>query len=96
MQVILQERAGIDMYDYEKMISLSNWDDLKEFVDAASKCDFDIDLKYNRMFVDAKSMLGVLGIGIKKDFTVCYGGIDEKFETVIDKFASDKDNLIAM
>lgn len=81
------------MYDYEKMVRLSNWDDLKEFVDAASKCNFDIDLKCNRVLVDAKSMLGVLGIGIKKDFTVCYGGVDEYFETIIDKFATEKKTI---
>lgn len=77
------------MYEYEKMISLSNWDELKEFVDAATKCDFEIDLKYKRMLVDAKSMLGVLGIGINKEFNVCYGEINDNFETVVEKFATN-------
>lgn len=77
------------MYEYEKMISLSNWDELREFVDAATKCDFEIDLKYKRMLVDAKSMLGVLGIGINKEFTVCYGEINDNFETVVEKFATN-------
>ncbi|MBD5106261.1 MAG: HPr family phosphocarrier protein, partial [Lachnospiraceae bacterium] len=32
-------------------------DEVKDFVSAASKCDFDIDIFYNRYSVDAKSIL---------------------------------------
>ena len=31
----------------------------RELVKIASKCDFDIDISYNRYTVDAKSILGV-------------------------------------
>ena len=34
-------------------------EDVKHFVDVASKCDFDIDICYNRYVIDAKSFLGV-------------------------------------
>ena len=37
-------------------------EDVKHFVDVASKCDFDIDICYNRYVVDAKSFLGVYGL----------------------------------
>ena len=37
-------------------------DDVKEFVAAATKCDFDIDVTYNKVIVDAKSFLGVLSL----------------------------------
>ena len=36
-------------------------EDVKHFVDVASKCDFDIDICYNRYVIDAKSFLGVYG-----------------------------------
>lgn len=40
-------------------IKLSAPEDVKEFVKAANKCDFDIDISYNRVLVDAKSILGI-------------------------------------
>ena len=36
-------------------------DDVNAFVNAATECDFDIDVNYNRVIIDAKSILGVLG-----------------------------------
>ena len=37
-------------------------DEVKDFVAAATRCDFDIDISYNRFVVDAKSIVGVLGL----------------------------------
>lgn len=74
------------MYEKEKVICLSKMQDLSEFVHAAEACDFDIDVYFNRTVIDAKSILGMVGIGLKKKLTICYGGEDEKFENVIDKF----------
>ena len=51
------------MYNKETVIRLNTLDDIQEFVGAASKCDFDIDLKYRQILIDAKSLLGVIGIG---------------------------------
>ena len=59
----------------------------KEFVTTSSKCDFDIDVFYNRVIIDAKSMLGVLGLDFTKTLTVQYQGYDSNFEQMIDKFA---------
>ena len=42
----------------EHQIMLNATEDVKEFVNAASKCDFDIDISYNRIIIDAKSLLG--------------------------------------
>ena len=74
------------MYNKETVISLNTQDDVQEFVGAASKCDFDIDLKYRQILIDAKSLLGVIGIGINIDFKVCYMGDDQAFDNVVDKF----------
>ena len=39
----------------ERKIRLSDTEEVKEFVSAAGKCDFDIDVCYNRAVIDAKS-----------------------------------------
>ena len=72
----------------ERHIRLNATEDVKEFVNEATKCDFDIDLKYKRILIDAKSLLGVIGIGMNNDFKVCYAGNNTTFEKVVKKFAS--------
>lgn len=62
-------------------------DEVKEFVAAASRCDFDIDISYNRFVVDAKSIVGVLGLDLKHSLTVSYNGYDEGFEQVMNRLA---------
>lgn len=37
--------------------------------------------------IDAKSLLGMIGLGVQKDLTVCYGGRNENFENLVAKFA---------
>lgn len=62
-------------------------DDVKEFVEAAARCDFDIDVNYNRVFVDAKSILGVLALDLGKVLTVKCHGEDAAFEDFLQKYA---------
>lgn len=54
----------------EKKIKLTEYEEVKEFVHAAEKCDFDIDVFYNRIIIDAKSMLGVLSLDLSRELTV--------------------------
>ena len=64
-----------------------NMDDVHDFVKAATKCDFDIDVRYNRFLVDAKSILGVLSMDLTRELTVrCYGE-SKRFNEVMAKFA---------
>ena len=56
---------------------------VKEFVDAATKCDFDVDIYYNRYVVDAKSILGVFGLDLTQPLTVEYSGSNEQFESYL-------------
>ncbi len=44
----------------EKKIMLPTMSEAKRFVDEAAKCDFDIDVFYNRVTIDEKSILGEL------------------------------------
>ena len=60
---------------------------VKEFVRISGKCDFDIDVFYNHIIIDAKSILGVLGLDLTRDLTVQYNGYDQNFEAMVDKFA---------
>lgn len=57
--------------------------EVQHFVAAASQCDFDIDIAYNRCVVDAKSFLGVYGLDFSKPLTVTYSGFNAEFEELI-------------
>lgn len=61
-------------------ILLATIDNAKEFVMRANKCDFDIDVCYNRVVIDAKSILGVLSLDLRNPVTVQCNGYDEAFE----------------
>ncbi len=62
-------------------------DDVREFVKAASKCEFDVDLSYDRVMVDAKSIMGVMGMDLGKSLTVTCHGEDTEFKRSIQKWA---------
>lgn len=70
----------------EKIIKLADAEEVCDFVSAAGKCDFDIDISYQRVVIDAKSLLGVMGLGVEKELTVKYGGEDMSFENVLSKY----------
>ena len=57
-----------------------NLSEVADFVSAATKCNFDVDIQYNRYVVDAKSILGVIGLDLTKPLTVEYRGYDKSFE----------------
>ena len=57
----------------------------KEFVKEAGKCDFDINVFYNRIVIDAKSLLGVLSLDLTRVLTVEYNGDNDEFEELLDE-----------
>ena len=63
-------------------------DDVRDFVKAAAECDFDVDVSYNRVLIDAKSILGVLSMDLNRILTVKYHGENRDFERVLAKFAT--------
>lgn len=71
----------------ELKIMLNNPEEVKEFVKAASNCPTDIDLKSGSIYLDAKSFLGVLTMGIKKELNVICTKYDETFIRSVQKFA---------
>lgn len=62
-------------------------DEVVNFVSAASKCIYDVDISYNSYIVDAKSIVGVLGLNFNQVLTVAYNGYDAEFEKYLKKFA---------
>ena len=74
----------------QKRIMLPTIDDAKAFVAAATQCDFDIDVYYNRVVIDAKSILGVLSLDLRNVLTVQYNGENEEFETFLEKMAAKR------
>ena len=69
------------------VVRLNGTEEVEEFVKAASKCDFDIDISYNRIIIDAKSILGILSMDLTRELTVrCYGE-SQRFNEVMAKFA---------
>ena len=71
----------------QSKIKLNATEDVQEFVNAASKCDFDIDIYYNRFLIDAKSILGILSMDLTKVLTVYCHGESKEFERTLQKFA---------
>ena len=74
----------------QRRIMLPTVADAKEFVSVASKCDFDIAVFYNRVIIDAKSILGVLSLDLTRVLTVSYSGENQEFEEFLDEKAADK------
>ena len=60
----------------------------KDFVAAATKCEFDIDVFYNRVVIDAKSLLGVMSLDLTRVLTVEYSGENKEFEAFLDRTAA--------
>lgn len=70
----------------EKQIKLQSRQEVQDFVQAATKCNFDIDISYDRVIIDAKSFLGVLGLGVSRVLTVSYSGMNNEFENTVQKY----------
>lgn len=71
----------------QNKIRLNEIKDVEEFVKAAAKCDFDIDIFYNRIMIDAKSILGILSMDLTKILTVNCHGKSKEFDKTLKKFA---------
>ena len=72
---------------YSYKIKLSDREHAVDFVKSAEKCDFDIDVYYNRFLIDAKSILGVLSLDLTRELTVDCHGESREFDRTLKKFA---------
>lgn len=69
-------------------IKLNDIEGAKEFVAAANKCEFDIDVYFNKIALDAKSILGILSLDHRNTLTVKFEGDNESFSKVLLKYAA--------
>ena len=68
-------------------IRLENTADAEEFVNAAVKCGGDVDLHSGVVYIDGKSLLGVLAMGIKREMNVYLNNPeDSSFKNAVQKF----------
>ncbi|MCI9416869.1 MAG: HPr family phosphocarrier protein [Eubacterium sp.] len=71
----------------ERKVRFKDSEEVENFVNAAGQCDFEIDILSDHIYIDAKSLLGVLGLGFKRELTVKYFGENAKFETLLENYA---------
>ena len=83
----VSERIDIMQDMKTSKIKLNEASEVEEFVKAAGKCDFDIDVFYNRVTIDAKSILGVLSLDLARVLTVQMNGDNAEFEEYLDTLA---------
>ncbi len=72
----------------QKRIMLGTVEDAKDFVAAATKCEFDIDVFYNRVVIDAKSLSARWTVFFTRVLTVEYSGENKEFEAFLDRTAA--------
>ena len=70
----------------ERKVRFKDSEEVENFVNAAGQCDFEIDILSDHIYIDAKSLLGVLGLGFKRELTVKYFGENAKFETLLENY----------
>ena len=72
-----------------KTIKINDIEAAKKLVSAAVRCPFDIDIvSKGKIFIDAKSILGVLSLGIEEPLELKYEGYDENFESIVSSMLS--------
>ena len=79
----------------QRQIRLTTIMDVKEFVTVAGECDFDVNIFYNHIVVDAKSVLGVLSMDLSKVLTVEYDGSNRALEEILDAKDAAKVTAVA-
>ena len=71
----------------ELKVMLKDEKEVQEFVQAASVCPEAIDLKRGAIYIDAKSLLGVMSMGMKREMRVLCSKYDPTFVQAVRKFA---------
>lgn len=68
-------------------IKLNSINDVKEFVNRAMMCKFDIDLTSDRYVIDAKSIMGIFSLDLTKPINL---DVDEEYSNSMDLVMFDK------
>lgn len=70
--IIKQDKQkGVKLTMSEMKVTFRNPDEIIEFVNTVSKYEFDMDMKKGRVVVDAKSLLGIMHLGLNNEIELC-------------------------
>ena len=70
-------------------ITFKNPNEILEFVNTVSKYEFDMDIKRGRVIVDAKSLLGIMHLGLNSEMELLMHSDDcEELQKKIAKYAA--------
>ena len=73
----------------EMKLTFKTPDEIVEFVNTVSKCEFDVDVRRGRVVVDAKSLLGIMHLGLNSILELKMHTADgEELETELLKYAA--------
>ena len=59
---------------YNRQIRLKDMPQVHAFVKLADQCDFDVNIGYDRVWIDAKSIVGVMGLDLGRKLMVNFDG----------------------
>ena len=65
-------------------IRLRTLQEVHEFVRLADSCDYDVNIGYDRVLIDAKSIVGVMGLDLGRRLTVSYFGENKNLESFLE------------
>ncbi|MDO4475470.1 MAG: HPr family phosphocarrier protein [Lachnospiraceae bacterium] len=70
-------------------IKLNAVEDVRDLVSCTKLCQHDVDLSYDRVLIDAKSIMGILAMDLGRELTLSYSPEDHKIlRPVIGRFAT--------
>lgn len=73
----------------EMKITFKHPEEIREFVNTVSKYDFDMDMRKGRVVVDAKSLLGIMHLGLNSVMELkMYSDDCEELQKQIAKYAA--------
>lgn len=70
-----------------KTIKLRSVDDVREFVRIAERCDSDVTARRGRTMLDAKSIVGIMGMDLRNGFDVLYDGSSQEMNQFLTNHA---------
>lgn len=70
-------------------VTFKNPDEILDFVNTVSKYEFDMDMRKGRVVVDAKSLLGIMHLGLNNEIELqVYSDNCEELRKEIQKYAA--------
>ncbi len=70
----------------KRRIRLRSVDEVREFVQAADRCDFAVNILNEEAQIDAKSIMGVMCLDLTQELVVAYDEENAELERVLRKF----------